>query len=192
MIKTTSILLDEYSNYSSPNKKIENLVKKNNLFPIIRGLYETNDNIRIFYLAESICGPSYISFESALSYYGLIPEAVYTCTSATFKKNKHKKFFTNFGTFTYQDIPSKVFFLGVKIIEENGYSFKIASKEKALCDTLYIKPPIKNFKDISTFLFSDLRIDEDEFLRLNKKDILKIASYYKSKNVKALIKYIGE
>ena len=66
-----------------------------------RGLYETDRNAPAYLLAGSIYGPSYISFEYALSRYGLIPEAVYAVTCATFEKKKKKKYETPFGTFTY-------------------------------------------------------------------------------------------
>ena len=41
----------------------------------------------------------------------MIPEAVYTVTSATFEKKKKKKFETAFGTFTYRDVLQRHFLL---------------------------------------------------------------------------------
>ena len=61
------------------------------LIKIRNGLYETEANTPSYLLAGSIYGPSYISFEYALSYYGLIPERVTTITCATFNKRKEKK-----------------------------------------------------------------------------------------------------
>lgn len=75
---------------------------------------------------------SYLSFEFALSYHGLIPEAVYTFTSATFKKRKEKKYTNYFGTFTYRDIPAKAFPYEISIIEENQYNYKIATAKKSI------------------------------------------------------------
>ena len=94
MIKTTKILLEELSNYANPYSKIKQLVKEQKLIPIIKGIYETDKNISGHYLSSVICGPSYLFFEFALSYYGLIPEAVYTFTSATFMKRKTKEYKT--------------------------------------------------------------------------------------------------
>src|SRR5690554_965136 len=77
------------------------MVKDGEYIKIIRGLYETDPSTPGYLLAGSIYGPSYLSFEFALAYHGLIPEAVYTFTSATYDKKKKKKFETPFGTFTY-------------------------------------------------------------------------------------------
>ena len=55
-------------------------------------------------VARVLFSPSYISFETALAYYGLIPERVYAIKSATFKKNKKKKYNNSFGLFLYQDV----------------------------------------------------------------------------------------
>lgn len=190
MIKTTKILNEEYAKYKNPSKKIERLVKEGKLFKVTRGLYETNLNISGAYLAASICCPSYLSFDYALSYYGLIPEAVYTFSSATFSKNKQKKFITKFGTFTYRDVPSSVYPLGLRIINENNYFFQMATVEKALCDKLYTIKPLQNISDIEILLFDDLRIYKDEFLKINKEDIYVLAKYYKCKNINLLVKYL--
>ena len=77
MIKSTAILLEELKNYQNPMVKISLMVKKRELFPITRGLYETDPSIPGHYIASVIYGPSYLSFEFALAYHGLIPETVY-------------------------------------------------------------------------------------------------------------------
>ena len=89
MIKTTEILIQEYNSYSNPKMKIGRLVKEGKLIPIIKGLYETDSSIPGHYLAGIIYGPSYLSFEFALSWHNLIPEAVYTFTSASYSKKKN-------------------------------------------------------------------------------------------------------
>ena len=190
MIKTTKILLNEYSNYAKPHDKIKRLVESKELIPIVKGLYETDSTISGHYLAGAICGPSYLSFEFALSFYGLIPEAVYTFTSASFMKRKSKEYKTPFGYFTYQDIPKYAYPLGVKIINENGYTFQIATPEKALCDKLYSLSPLQNQSELQSLLFDDLRIDQNEFNKLNKEDIEVLAEKYKSSNVTLLSKFI--
>ena len=90
MIKTYNTLLKELQDYKAPNNKISRMVRNGIITPIIKGLYETNENTPGYLLANIIYGPSYLSFDFALSYYGLIPEAVYTFTSATFEKKKEK------------------------------------------------------------------------------------------------------
>ena len=190
MIKTTKILLEEYKAYKNPRNKVYRLIKQGKLIPISAGLYETDKNIDGKFLAGSIYGPSYLSFDYALSYYGMIPEAVYLFSSATCEKHKTKEYVNFFGKFTYRDVPKSVFSLGVEIkcIDDNCY--KIASKEKALCDKLYTISPLKNQKELEKYLFESLRIDEDEFVKLNKEDICIFADKYKNTNIKLLNKYI--
>ena len=90
MIKTTNILLEELKGYACPNHKIGRMVRENELIPIVKGLYETECSTSGYLLAGSIFGPSYLSFDFALGIHGLIPEAVYAFTSATFEKKKKR------------------------------------------------------------------------------------------------------
>ena len=184
MIKTTSMLLEEFENYSNPACRIGRLVKQGRLFPVVKGLYETDRNIPGYLLAASIYGPSYLSFEFALSYYNLIPEAVYTYTSATFEKKKKKSYSTLFGNFYYRDIPSAAFPYEIRVYSESGYDFRIASPEKAMCDMLYAKPPGKNQKELKALLFEDLRIDETEFEHLDKGIMIELSLKYSCTNLK--------
>lgn len=61
------------------------MVKSGEYIQIVKGFYETDKSTADYLLAGSIYGPSYLSFEFALAFCGLIPEAVYTFTSATFE-----------------------------------------------------------------------------------------------------------
>jgi hypothetical protein len=190
MIKTTTMLLDELKEYVNPTAKIRRLVDGGELVPVIRGIYETDGSIPGYYLAPIIYGPSYLSFEFALSYHSLIPEAVYTFTSATFEKKKAKQYTTTFGTFTYRDVPSEAYPVGVTLHSENGYGFQIATPEKAICDELYIISPRSNKGELERLLFEDLRIDQTEFNRLNMADLLEISTRYHTQNHKLLRSYL--
>lgn len=118
MIKTTNMILAELSSYVNPKAKLSRLVKEGTYIQIVRGLYETDRGVPRHLLAGSIYGPSYISFAYALGFYGMIPEAVYAVTSATFEKRKNKKYQTPFGMFLYRDVPSAVFPLGIRLLQE--------------------------------------------------------------------------
>lgn len=190
MIKTYNTLLTELHNYRAPNNKIARMVKTGIVTPITKGLYETDKKIPGYLLANVIYGPSYLSFDFALSYYGLIPEAVYTFTSATFEKKKEKIYNNHFGTFTYRDVPSSAYPYGIRLVSEGQYSFAIATPEKALCDKLYIESPFKNKKELIELLFSDLRIDENEFRQLNKVTLNNLSDLYKATNLKLLKKIL--
>ena len=190
MIKSTDELIKFYKDYSDPIGKIHREIKKGNLIPITKGIYETDIDVPGHYLTGVIYGPSYISFEYALSYYGLIPERVYTYTNATYNKNKSKRYRNNFGLYTYRDIPKKAFPFGVKIYIENGYSYTIAIPEKALCDKLYIATPQKSMKKLEALIFDDLRIEEEDFYNLDYDVILILCDLYQSTNLKLLKKII--
>ena len=127
MIETTNMILAELSSYANPKAKLSRLVKKGIYIQIVRELYETDRDVPRHLLAGSIYGPSYISFACALGFYGMIPEAVYAVTSATFEKRKNKKYQTPFGVFLYRDVPFAVFPLGIRLLQEGGAIF-IASQ----------------------------------------------------------------
>ncbi len=186
MIRTSAMLLEELKDYASPVSKLSRMVKEGKYIRIVKGLYETDPATPGYLLAGSIYGPSYLSFEFALSYHGMIPEAVYAFTSASYDKKKKKEFKTPFGTFMYRDVPKEVYPLGVKLIEEGDYSYWIASAEKALCDTLYSKSPVANQKELLNLLFNDMRIDEEEFEKLKLEDITNLAKKYGSTNIQKL------
>ena len=101
---------------------------------------EVDDNMR-FWIANRIYQPSYVSLESALSYYNLIPEAVYTTTSLT--SNKTISFDTSEGTYSYRHIKPSLFF-GYQVVEWQGFPIKMAELEKVILDYLYLKAHVKN------------------------------------------------
>lgn len=190
MIITTQMLLEQYHNYVNPQAKIRRLVDNGELFPLTRGLYETQKNTPGYCLAGAIFGPSYLSFDYALAYYGLIPEAVYAFTSATFDKKKEKGCENYFGRFSYRDVPSEAYPFGIDIREESGYTYQMAVPEKALCDKLYTMPPVTSQRRIEQMLFEDLRIDSAAFETLDRDAILQIGGKYHCNNIKYLIKYL--
>lgn len=180
------MILEELRSYANPKAKLSRMVKQGECFHVAKGLYETDRNVPGYLLAGSIYGPSYISFAYALGFYGMIPEAVYTVTSATFEKKKKKKYETAFGTFTYRDVPSAVFPLAIRLVQEGNYFYRIAEPEKALCDQLYTLSPVSNTKALADMLFEDLRIEESELWKLDAEKISFLSEYYHSTNVKKL------
>lgn len=160
------------------------------LIPLRRGLYETDINAYVRCLAGKIHNPSYISLDYVLSAYSLIPEAVYSITSAT--SNKSKIYNNAFGCFIYSHIPKFVYPLGIKEEVEGGCSYLIATPEKALCDKLYSLPVASNLSELTALLFDDLRIDEEELFNLNKKELIKFASLYRSKNLDLFAEFINK
>lgn len=190
MVLSKNIVKNNFKDYSNINNKISREIRDGNLYKIVNGLYETDPNTPGYLLASSIYGPSYISFEYALSYYGLIPERVTTITCATFDKKKKKEYNTDFGVFTYRDVPASVYPEEIILKEENNYSYQIATPEKALCDKLYTLSPLFNYSNLENMLFNDLRIDQEVFGKLDVDKICKLSELYHSTNVVLLAKYM--
>ena len=152
-----------------------------------RGLYLfakklQRDSISKFLIANKLYDPSYVSFESALSYHGFIPEAVYTTTSACFQK-KNKTFSNALGDFSFDYIPTKPFFLGVVSNKQEG-GVLIASALKALFDLIYLRR--KTYDSVEE-LESDLRIEksalEKEVSKFSSLELETLAKSYKKKNI---------
>lgn len=115
--------------------------KKRLIIKLKRGIYTLNENDRKinpsrYVIANQLNSPSYISLESALNFYGLIPEKVTSVTSVTSKKTLHIQ--NEMGNFTYQHIKPDAF-RGFKALkDESGLTFFIAEPEKAAVDFLYL------------------------------------------------------
>ena len=181
MIISVDALTQRFQNYTDVKGKIRREVQRGMLVQVARGLYETDPRADGKYLAGAIYGPSYLSFDYALSVYALIPEMVYnTYTSATYCKEKIKRYENAFGIFLYRDVPATVYPLGIELKAENGYSYQIATPEKALCDKLYTLSPVYSVKALKELLFEDLRIDADAFHALRRNDILQLAPLYRA------------
>lgn len=189
MIITNKIAKNNLTEYSNKDTKLSRDVRDGKLIKIINGLYETDASTPGYLLAGSIYGPSYISFEYALSFYGLIPERVRTITCATVDKKKKKQYNTQFGTFSYRDVPTFAYPEEIILKEENNYSYQIATPEKALCDKLYTLKPLNNYSNLEKMLFDDLRIDIEDFNKLNVEKIEKLSNLYHSTNIQLLAKY---
>lgn len=191
MLLTSNALKNNFKDYKNINCKISNDAKNGKLIKLKNGLYETDINTPIKYVAGAVYGPSYISFESALEYYGLIPERVYGVSSATNNKKKKKNYNTPLGNLSYRDVPTEAYPYEVVVIEENGYSYQIATAEKALCDKLYTLKPVKNIREMKELLFENLRIDENEFDKLDPMIIALLSEKYRSTNIDMLVKYLN-
>ena len=112
----------------------------------------------LYLISNRIYSPSYISFESALAYYRLIPEGVYTITAAT--SLKPHQFVTSFGSFGYRHLRPELMF-GYRLINLNGMSYKIAEPEKLILDYFYLNTNLKSAND-----FKSLRINQADFKTL--------------------------
>lgn len=147
-------------------RRLNEWQEKGYIRKIIKGYYVLADRAIdervLFEIANRIYAPSYVSFEMALSYYGLIPESVYGITSASTRKTSHFK--TQIGSFIYRTIRPKLYF-GFDLLKNNGKLFKLASAEKAFLDLFYINTELRDAAS-----FESLRINREAFLKLMDRD----------------------
>lgn len=163
---THQLLTSILKNYKSPNDKIKSLKVDGLLQSLKKGLYVAGPKIRSSkpenrLLANHIYGPSYVSMETALAYYGLIPERVYEIASMTTKPSK--SFHTPVGTFTYTHLPLPYYAFGINMIKlSETQRAIIASPEKALCDKIIATSGIqlRSTVQATAYLLEDLRMDE--------------------------------
>lgn len=190
MMYTTGMLKDTLSGYSNPACRLQRLVRDGVYTPVVRGLYESDPHTPPHFLASAIRSPSYISFEWALSHYGMIPEEVRAVTSATCATSRSKVYCTPFGTFTYRDVPARVFRFGARFNLEEGYSWWLATPEKALCDMVYVKPAVRSLGDMEDMVYEDLRVYEDTMEGLDAGIVRELSEMYRSTNVRLLSKML--
>lgn len=120
----------------SSQKILERYTKYGILVRLKGGLYYLASNKPSEYLiANKLYIPSYISFETALSYYGIIPETVYSITCATTKTTRTYQ--ADRKDYVYHSIKKKAY-RGYELRVIGGQKVFIAEKEKALADYLYL------------------------------------------------------
>jgi predicted transcriptional regulator of viral defense system len=189
-------LMSALSDYASPRDKVSEWLDKGDLIRVKKGLYVFGGNaaqhpFSLEVLANLIYGPSALSLEFALSFYGFIPERVTTITSITPKRNK--EFSTPVGDFTYTYLSPKKYAVGIDLVTTASTSMLIASPEKALCDYLYIRN--KNSKmqtkdEIEKFLLEDLRVDENNIHALDINAMEEIVNVYQHEKLDLLLEWI--
>ncbi len=110
----------------SPNRQfqlIKRALRAGEIVRIHRGLYclaekYLRQKLDPLVLAQRIYGPSYISLETALSYHGWIPEAVYAVTSVSLDRSR--EFDTPLGRFSFTRVPQKTFYTEVSRVKKDG------------------------------------------------------------------------
>ena len=158
--------MDALKGYAYPRKALSDALVRGDLVRVKKGLYvQSGRGIPAYsreVLANMIYGPSYISFEYALAYYGLIPERVEEIASAT--TGKSKLFTTPAGRFSYMHVSTSYysFGFGQKLLGDER-TFLIADPEKAVADRVIREKGGFSLRGMKEFLFDNLRIDAAGF-----------------------------
>ena len=170
---STQVLLGLLRGYSRPYDKIMEMVNQGILVQLRRGLYMTSPLVskitpEPFLIANHLYGPSYISLDSALFHWGLIPERVFEISCVTPKISK--KIIVQNAVYSYTHLPIAYYPLGIQSISlTKTQTVLIASPEKALCDKVITTAGInlRSKQQAMAFLVEDLRIDKDQLRELN-------------------------
>lgn len=170
---STPMLLPYLSGYKRPYDKIDALVKSGYLYQLRRGLYVAGPSIKtnhpeLFLIANHLYGPSYVTAESALSYWGLIPEKVTRIISATTRKTTIFK--TQVGHFHYFHLSQEAYSIGLSQAKlSDQQTVLMATPEKALCDLVVQTRGLnlRTVKQTKQFLEEDIRFDIQTVPTLN-------------------------
>lgn len=128
---------------------------------------------------------------SALRYYGLIPEEVYTIQSMTSKNSK--TYNTPLGRFEYLHICREAFGIGITSILKDNYAFVIATPEKALCDLIANSPGVnlRYLNEARKYLEEDIRLEYSDFCNMNPTIFEQYATVgKKSESIRTLLKLL--
>jgi hypothetical protein len=170
---THNVVMEALSSYGRPNDKISEMIRSGELLALRRGLYVPGPELDLpipdlFLVANHLRGPSYISLESALSHWGLIPERVHEISSVTIKTTK--TYDTPIGRFSYEHLTTPYYSFGIRSVRLTEFQTAlIASPEKALCDKIILTSGVllRSVSQTMDFLLDDLRMDEDSLRQFN-------------------------
>lgn len=196
---TRQILMDLLRDYRRPYDKINEMIKQNLLIQIKRGVFIPGPQLLVLapeklLLANHLWGPSYVSSDTMLSYWGLIPERVYETLSMT--TNLAKTYKTPIGRFRYIKLPLPYYSFGIQTVELASKQMAlIAGKEKSLCDKIITTQGLKlrSVRQTREYLMEDLRINRESLRELNTQtinDYLKATP--KQESISMLIKTLND
>ncbi|MBW2675016.1 MAG: hypothetical protein JRD89_16660 [Deltaproteobacteria bacterium] len=178
--------------YARPRDKISALIRKGHIIRVKKGLYVFGDDFRRSplsreLLANLIYGPSCVSLDYALHYYGFIPERVEAVTSVT--SGRAKRFSSPFGLFIYSRIPLAAYQLDIdRVSLDDGRSFLIATPEKAIADKIAHSrgTGLATQREMEVYLLDNLRIDSETLTPLDPDRIDRIAQACRSRKIRLL------
>ena len=194
---TYSVLESIFTELSYPSDKIEELENEGTLIRLKKGVYVVSPNVSgellsVELIANHLYGPSYVSMESALRYYGLIPEEVYTVKSII--TARARTYSNSISTFEYIAVPEAYYPIGITQKKVGGEgTFLIATPEKALCDQIMLTPRlrIQSKSAMKEYLVKDLRFEMESLRDFNGEIVeLCIKSGRKRKSLESLLKLI--
>ena len=190
------VLKSFFSDHQHITDKARLLVSNGQIIRLKKGLYilseeESGKRYHRFLVSNHLYGPSYVSMQTALRYYGLIPEQVHAVQSVTTKAARH--FDTPIGQFYYTHCSAQWLSLGVRMQSDEELSYLIATPEKALLDLVQFTSGIsmRYQCEVSDWLENDLRFDMDAISTLNINLLKQLAPLsHKHTTLETIIRFI--
>ncbi|MBN2073258.1 MAG: hypothetical protein JW770_04870 [Actinobacteria bacterium] len=150
-------------------------VKEGLLIRMRKNLYELaqpgfKSGIPDVYVANKLYAPSYVSLETALSIYSMIPDIAIHVTSITTRATREFK--NKYGSFFYRSCQKKAF-TGYRLMGYEGFKVLIADREKAMVDFIYFSLRQRKILD-----FEEERFEKDLIARLEWDRAIKYADLF--------------
>lgn len=170
------LILFPEENKKTLQNQLTEWVKRRYVARLKKNLYELTEKgsqeviIPDLYVANKLYFPSYVSLETALSVYNIIPEVAFGVTSVT--TNVTRVFKNNHGQFSYFSCQPKAY-VGYRVREYSGFKVFIAEEEKAVVDFLYFR-----FRDKRSPDFKEERLDKEILKGLNWKKLFNFCKFY--------------
>ncbi len=188
-----STLLSFLSSYQNPRDRISRMVKRGDLVRLKNGFFaipRQDGEYPYEQIANMLYGPSYVSLEWALSFYGFIPERVTLVTSVTVGSRKNYQ--TPIGGFTYRHLSQARYSIGIDRKEVPGQlgGFLMATPEKALVDWVHFSCKGMSQKELLVDLLQAKRIEEESLQSLDLERIDAISHQYKSEVISKLARVL--
>jgi len=167
-IFSSSMLLAGNISINSIRKQLTRWVSKGKLVQLRRGIYAVSQPYRDiqphpFFVANMIKRASYISLQSALGHYGIIPEYVPVTTSIT--TGRAEKITTDLGRFHFNHIKKELFWGYQEINIQKNIKVFIAKPEKSLLDLVYLTPRSDNINYLKGLRLQNTDKIDTELLR---------------------------
>jgi predicted transcriptional regulator of viral defense system len=140
---TTGLLISGRVSQKEVRRQLSRWKEAGKVIQLRKGIYALAEPFRSraahpFLIANHLVRASYVSLQSALAWYGMIPENVPVTTSVT--TLRPWSWNTPLGVFAYRHIKTGFFHSFVPIEVSPGSVAMLATREKALCDLIHLTP----------------------------------------------------
>jgi hypothetical protein len=164
----STVVINLFPNATQGARKlfVNRALSHNEILRLKPGVYCLSPDLRRthphpFVVAAILLSPSHVSLESALSYHGLIPEAVFQVASVT--AHRSRTFTTPMGRFEFHRVPCREPRAGVraKRLDHDTWAF-VATPLRAIADLVYLRKSVSWDRDGLRFLTDSMRMDETD------------------------------